>query len=82
MSLPLLCRKVPTSVLGQTDIVGRVAAAAKVGDQWGCRKTASISAAIPGKHRRVGQQQSHRALGAASLGIRDMHVPLGISRPS
>ena len=61
MSLPLLCRKVPTRVLGQTDIVGRIAAAAEAEDQRGCRNTASIPAATPSKHRRVGQQQSPRA---------------------
>ena len=46
---------------GRPTRLGRIAAAANVGDQWGCRKTASIPAAIPGKRRRAGQQQSHRA---------------------
>ena len=70
----------PTGTLGQTDIVGQ--AGAKVGDQWGSRKTASIPAAARGTRCQAGQQQSYRTLGAASPGMRNTHVPWGISQLS
>ena len=65
---------------GRPTLLGQ--AGAKVGDQWGSRKTASIPVAARGKRCQAGQQQPYRTLGAASPGMRNTHVPSGISQLS